>query len=170
MLVGPTLSQQDFGLSRSMPMITTAVTARAAMSPAFRRAPRGPDAAAVSGGHRHGQPRHLTREAEHAIRGADLILLPHKEDNKAELAQVRLALLQDLSVSDARIAHFDMPLRRQQGDDYGSQVDEWHDAIARRWQDCLHAHLPSGTGRVALLVWGILRCMTARCGLRPAWV
>jgi hypothetical protein len=49
-------------------------------------------------------------------------------------------------------------------------VDEWHDAIARRWQDCLHAHLPSGTGRVALLVWGILRCMTARCGLRPAWV
>ena len=101
-----------------------------------------------------GNPGHLTREAEHAIRGADLILLPHKEDNKAELAQVRLALLQDLSVSDARIAHFDMPLRRQQGDDYGSQVDEWHDAIARRWQDCLHAHLPSGTGRVALLVWG----------------
>lgn len=101
-----------------------------------------------------GNPGHLTREAEHAIRGADLILLPHKEDNKAELAQVRLALLQELSVSDARIAHFDMPLRRQQGDDYDSQVDEWHDAIARRWQDCLHAHLPSGTGRVALLVWG----------------
>ena len=35
-----------------------------------------------------GNPGHLTREAEHAIRGADLILLPHKEDNKAELAQV----------------------------------------------------------------------------------
>jgi siroheme synthase len=35
-----------------------------------------------------------------------------------------------------------------------SATAEWHDAIARRWQDCLHAHLPSGTGRVALLVWG----------------
>ena len=101
-----------------------------------------------------GNPAHLTREAEQAIRGADLILLPHKEDNKAELAQVRLSLLQELTVSEKHIAHFDMPLRRQQGDDYDLQVDEWHDAIARRWQGCLQAHLPSGNGRVALLVWG----------------
>ena len=37
-------------------------------------------------------------------------------------------------------------------------MDEWHDAIARRWQDCLQDHLPEGQGdghrRVALLVWG----------------
>lgn len=101
-----------------------------------------------------GNPEHLTREAEQAIRSADLILLPHKEDNKAELAQVRLSLLEELAVSDERVAHFEMPVRRQQGDDYDSQVNEWHDAIARRWQDCLQAHLPSGNGRVALLVWG----------------
>ena len=105
-----------------------------------------------------GNPAHLTREAESAIRGADLVLLPHKEDNKAELAQVRLSLLQELAVSDARIAHFDMPLRRQQGNDYDLQVDEWHDAIARRWQDCLQTHRPEVHGgdhrRVALLVWG----------------
>lgn len=100
-----------------------------------------------------GNPEHLTREAEGAIRGADLVLLPHKEAHKAELAQVRLAMLQQLGVGEERIAHFEMPQRRQ-GDDYGQQVDEWHDAIARRWQDSLQARLPEDAGRVALLVWG----------------
>ncbi len=123
-----------------------------------------------------GNPDHLTREAEKAIRGADLVLLPHKEDNKAELAQVRLALLQQLGVGDERIAHFHMPQRRQQGDDYGQQVDEWHDAIAGRWQASLQAHVPTGRGRVALLVWGdpalydsTLR-IASRLGLAPQQV
>ena len=123
-----------------------------------------------------GNPDHITREAENAILGADLVLLPHKEDNKAELAQVRLALLQHLGVGADKVAHFDMPLRRQTGDDYDNQVDEWHDAIAGRWQASLAAHLPSGTGRVALLVWGdpalydsTLR-IASRLGLPPAQV
>ncbi|QIL79243.1 precorrin-6A synthase (deacetylating) [Diaphorobacter sp. HDW4A] len=101
-----------------------------------------------------GNPDHLTREAERAIRASDLVLLPHKEDNKAELAQVRLQLLEQLDVPSERVAHFDMPLRRQQGDDYDLQVDEWHNAIARRWSDCLEERLAFGGGRVALLVWG----------------
>ena len=101
-----------------------------------------------------GNADHITKEAENAIRSADLILLPHKEDNKAELAQVRLSLLQRLEVGDDRIAHFDMPVRRQQGSDYDRQVDEWHEAIAQRWQSCLQMHLPSGQGGIALLVWG----------------
>jgi precorrin-6A synthase len=101
-----------------------------------------------------GNPDHLTREAEKAIRSADLVLLPHKEDSKAELAQVRLSLLQELDVQHNCIAHFDMPQRRQQGNDYDQQVDEWHDAIARRWQASLQHHLPARSGRVALLVWG----------------
>lgn len=123
-----------------------------------------------------GNPDHLTREAENAIRGADLVLLPHKEDNKAELAQVRLGLLQQLGVGIDRVAHFDMPLRRQTGDDYDNQVDEWHDAIARRWQASLDSRLPLGKGRVALLVWGdpalydsSLR-IASRLGLAPEQV
>ena len=101
-----------------------------------------------------GNPDHITRQAEKAIEQADLVLLPHKDDSKAELAQVRLTLLQSLGVQEQRIAHFDMPVRRQQGDDYDQQVDEWHDAIAQRWNECLKANLPAGSGRVALLVWG----------------
>ncbi|MEG1767631.1 MAG: precorrin-6A synthase (deacetylating), partial [Comamonas sp.] len=66
--------------------------------------------------------------------------------------------------------------RRQTGDDYDNQVDEWHDAIARRWQASLAARLPSASGRVALLVWGdpslydsTLR-IASRLGLPPAQV
>ena len=123
-----------------------------------------------------GNPKHLTREAEDAIREADLVLLPHKEDNKAELAHVRLGILHNLGVDPARIAHFDMPIRRQHGDDYGQQVDEWHDAIAQRWQAAVATRLPAEQGRVALLVWGdpalydsTLR-IAARLGLAPKQV
>ena len=50
-----------------------------------------------------GNPDHITREAERAIRDADLVLLPHKEDNKAELAHVRMSLLWSLGVPDERM-------------------------------------------------------------------
>ena len=33
-------------------------------------------------------------------------------------------------------------------------MDEWHEAIARRWQASLQDRLPARSGRVALLVWG----------------
>ena len=110
-----------------------------------------------------GNPAHLTQEAMAAIREADLVLLPHKDGNKAELARVRQDMLAALNVPAERIAHFDMPVRRQTGDDYHQQVDEWHDAIAARWQVATQAHLGAGGaqdagggmgGRVALLVWG----------------
>ena len=105
-----------------------------------------------------GNPGHLTQEAIAAIREADLVLLPHKDANKAELARVRQDMLDALGVPAERVAHFDMPVRRQSGDDYHQQVDEWHDAIAARWQAATQAKLgdeQSGQGsRVALLVWG----------------
>jgi hypothetical protein len=72
-------------------------------------------------------------------------------------------------VDESRIAHFDMPQRRQQGSDYDQQVDEWHEAIARRWQASLQDHLPARSGRVALLVWGDPPSTTARCALPRVW-
>ena len=85
------------------------------------------------------------------------MLLPHKDSRKAELARVRQDMLDALGVPAARVAHFDMPVRRQTGD-YHQQVDEWHDAIAARWQATTQAHLAAmgggPAGRVALLVWG----------------
>ncbi|THU02024.1 precorrin-6A synthase (deacetylating) [Lampropedia puyangensis] len=109
-----------------------------------------------------GHPEHLTREAERTLRQADLILLPHKGEGKEELAQVRLQLLQHLDIDAARMAHFAIPLRRAQDNDYLQQVDEWHAAIAQRWQATIAAHLQVQSGakpantplQVALLVWG----------------
>lgn len=112
-----------------------------------------------------GNPDHLTRQALQAMRAADLILLPHKGEDKAELAALRQSLC-DAVLADMptppRVAGFDMPVRRSQGDDYLAQVDEWHAAITRCWQatmaqalaDGLQPRQAEGPLHVALLVWG----------------
>ena len=108
-----------------------------------------------------GNPDHLTRQAI----AADLILLPHKGEDKAELAALRQSLCDAVLTGPAVpcIAGFDMPVRRSEGDDYLAQVDEWHAAITQQWQAAI-AHalaearlaVPAGGQalRVALLVWG----------------
>ena len=111
-----------------------------------------------------GNPDHLTRQATTAMNAADLILLPHKGEDKAELAALRQSLCDEVLVAPApRIAGFDMPVRRSQGGDYLAQVDEWHAAIARCWHDAIAQALSAPAAgdapapkvlRVALLVWG----------------
>ncbi|WP_343292581.1 precorrin-6A synthase (deacetylating) [Vandammella animalimorsus] len=112
-----------------------------------------------------GNPGHLTRQAEAAMRTADLILLPHKGEGKAELAALRQALCDAVLGADAArpcIAGFDMPLRRSEGSDYLNQVDEWHAAITQRWQAAIAQALAQqptlrqgkAALQVALLVWG----------------
>lgn len=111
-----------------------------------------------------GNPDHLTRQAIHAMQAADLILLPHKGEDKAALAALRQQLCDAVlsPASTTRVAGFDMPLRRSQGDDYLEQVNEWHAAITARWQTTMVEALAAGlapraadgTLQVALLVWG----------------
>jgi len=111
-----------------------------------------------------GHPDHLTRQAIAAMNAADLVLLPHKGEDKAELAALRQSLCDAVLESPGpRIAGFDMPVRRSEGDDYLAQVDEWHAAITRCWQAAIADALASGLApkagggaalRVALLVWG----------------
>ncbi|QNN57883.1 precorrin-6A synthase (deacetylating) [Diaphorobacter ruginosibacter] len=111
-----------------------------------------------------GNPDHLTRQAISAMNAADLILLPHKGEDKAELAALRQSLCDAVLApgTAVHIAGFDMPVRRSQGDDYLVQVDEWHAAITMRWQAAMADALARGAVdpsrrnalRVALLVWG----------------
>ncbi|MDR2333500.1 MAG: precorrin-6A synthase (deacetylating) [Burkholderiaceae bacterium] len=111
-----------------------------------------------------GSPDHLTRQAISAMNAADLILLPHKGEDKAELAALRQSLCDAVLApgTAVHIAGFDMPVRRSQGDDYLVQVDEWHAAITMRWQAAMADALTRGAVdpsrrnalRVALLVWG----------------
>jgi len=97
-----------------------------------------------------GNPAHLTGEAIAALNGADLILVPRKE-NARDLADLRETICAAVLTRPVPIAGFDMPVRA--GGDYVQAVHAWHDAIADAWRGAIAAHLPDG-GKVALLVWG----------------
>lgn len=99
-----------------------------------------------------GNPDHLTRAAERALCEADLILLPRKGKDKADLADLRRDILAQVLTSPVAVAEFDLPVRASTGD-YLEAVNDWHDAIAQAWQAQITAHLPQG-GKVALMVWG----------------
>jgi precorrin-6A synthase len=99
-----------------------------------------------------GNPDHLTRQAIGAINAADLILIPRKGAAKADLADLRRAILAEVLTAPLQVVEFDLPARADD-DDYLAAVNDWHDAIAAAWMAEITRHLPGG-GTVALLVWG----------------
>lgn len=95
-----------------------------------------------------GDPAQLTRQAEAALRGADVILIPDKGAEKAGLAALREHIC-DAVAPRVRRRRFVMPVRSADIG-YLKAVADWHDAIAEAWS----AAIPEGARRVALLVWG----------------
>ena len=101
-----------------------------------------------------GNPEHLTLQAVRALNSADLILIPRKGPDKADLAELRRAICADVVTNPAtRVVEFDLPVRDHAGPEYRDNVDAWHAAIATVWSDTISAYL-AGDGTVALLVWG----------------
>ena len=102
-----------------------------------------------------GDPRHLTLQAIEAIGAADLILLPLKGRDKADLADLRRRIVTTHAPGhEDRIAAFDLPPRDAGIAPYRDRVEAWHDAIATRWRAAMAGRLPQGGGTVAVLVWG----------------
>lgn len=100
-----------------------------------------------------GNPEHLTLQAVRALNSADLILIPQKGEDKADLAELRRAICDEVVSNPAtRIAEFALPKRDVKNPDYRKGVDAWHDAVATAWAEAM-AGLRDGA-RVALLVWG----------------
>lgn len=100
-----------------------------------------------------GNPDHLTFQGAKAINEADLILLPRKGADKADLADLRRQILAAVLVNAAtKVVEFDLPVRNSANTDYRAGVDDWHDAIACAWSNAA-AEMP-GARRAALLVWG----------------
>lgn len=97
-----------------------------------------------------GSPGHLTREAIAAMNRADVILIPDKGADKADLAELRRALCAEVLTGDTRMVEFAMPVRDAK-DGYAAGVERWHDAIAERWEQAIEQHKAK---RPALLVWG----------------
>ncbi len=100
-----------------------------------------------------GNPEHLTLQAIRALNRADLVLIPRKGADKADLADLRRAICAEVLTNPAtQVAEFDMPVRDPVNPSYLSRVSDWHDAIAARWAQAIAAH--PGAQTVALLVWG----------------
>ncbi len=100
-----------------------------------------------------GNPDHVTLQAVRAINAADLILIPHKGPDKADLADLRRQILTTVLTNRAtKTVGFDLPRRDASDPDYRHGVANWHDAIAQAWTRAL-APYPE-VDHVALLVWG----------------
>jgi len=100
-----------------------------------------------------GNPEHLTLQAVRALNTADLVLIPQKGENKADLAELRRAICDEVITNPAtRIAEFALPKRDISDPNYRRGVDSWHDAVAAAWTEAM-ASVPEAV-RVALLVWG----------------
>lgn len=102
-----------------------------------------------------GDPELVTVKAVRAINGADVILIPRKGEDKAELAEQRREICRRYLDSPAtRLIEFDLPRRRSAGaSGYLDAVNDWHDTIATTYAAIIRDELPAG-GRLALLVWG----------------
>ena len=100
-----------------------------------------------------GNPEHLTLQAIRALNRANLVLVPRKGADKADLAELRRAIVAEVVTNPATtIAEFDMPVRDPDNPSYLARVNDWHDAIAARWAEAIAEH--PGAATVALLVWG----------------
>ena len=81
-----------------------------------------------------GDPEQLTLAAVRAINAADLVLIPRKGEDKADLAELRRDICAKVLTSAAtRVVEFDLPVRDAERDDYRAGVDDWHDAVAQAW-------------------------------------
>ena len=101
-----------------------------------------------------GDPDHMTIEAIDALNGADIVLLPRKGAEKADLAELRRDICRRfLTNKTTRVVEFDLPKRDADASSYLSSVDDWHAAIAKTYKELLASALPKG-GVAGFLIWG----------------
>ena len=101
-----------------------------------------------------GDPNQLTLEAVEALRTADIVFLPGKGEEKAELGAVRLALLERFTTVDrCRRIDVQLPERAARPSDYHETVADWHAEIGRRYHALFERHI-GRDDTAALLIWG----------------
>jgi precorrin-6A synthase len=100
-----------------------------------------------------GNPEHLTVQAINALNRADVLFIPDKGSGKADLADLRRDIVARYVTNPAsRTVEYAVPRRDAANPDYGAGVDDWHAALAQRFEALL-ADLPDD-GACAFLVWG----------------
>src|SRR5690554_3274070 len=99
-----------------------------------------------------GNPDHLTVAGIDALKSADILFLPTKGAEKAQLAAIRRDIVARFAGGSARSVEFALPVRDAGNPDYAGGVSDWHDAIAGQYREMIAAMEPEETA--ALLVWG----------------
>ena len=100
-----------------------------------------------------GNPEHITVQAINALNRADLLFIPDKGGNKAELAGLRRDIIARYVTNPAsRTLDYSVPQRDAANPDYAAGVDDWHAALAARFGALLDEVPEDGSG--AFLVWG----------------
>ncbi len=99
-----------------------------------------------------GSPDHLTIAAVDALNRADVLFVPDKGANKADLADLRRTIIARFVSGKPRQLSYDVPRRDAANPDYGQGVDDWHDALGGIFSELIAKIPEDGTG--AFLVWG----------------
>lgn len=100
-----------------------------------------------------GNPEHLTVQAINALNRADVLFIPDKGSGKADLADLRRDIVTRYVTNPvSRVIEYSVPKRDAANPDYGAGVDDWHAALAQRFESLLAEVPNNGTG--AFLVWG----------------
>jgi precorrin-6A synthase len=100
-----------------------------------------------------GNPEHVTVQAVNALNKADVLLIPLKGEEKAFLADMRREICERFVTNPScRIVEYAVPRRSTDGR-YDDGVQDWHQAIARIYEDIL-LHKVAENETVGLLVWG----------------
>lgn len=100
-----------------------------------------------------GSAEQLTVAAIDALNRADVLFVPDKGADKADLADIRRQIIaRFVRQPDPRTISYAVPRRNAENPDYGKGVVDWHAALADIF-DLLISDVPEdGTG--AFLVWG----------------
>ncbi|WP_332716715.1 precorrin-6A synthase (deacetylating) [Pelagibacterium mangrovi] len=99
-----------------------------------------------------GSPDHMTVEGINALNGADVLFVPTKGEEKAQLAAVRRRIVERFAQRSPRIVEFALPVRDAENPSYAAGVADWHDAIADQYRAMIARMEPDETA--AFLVWG----------------
>ncbi len=100
-----------------------------------------------------GNPDYLTMQAVDALNRADVLLIPDKGAEKAELRELRAEICRRfVRAPGCRLVEFEA-LRRRTDLPYRETVAEWHGRIAVQYAALLEREL-DGTQAAGFLVWG----------------
>jgi precorrin-6A synthase len=101
-----------------------------------------------------GNPDYITIQAIHALNKVDVFFVATKGSDKEDLVRLRREIC-DRYITDRafRIVEFEQPTRGDASESYRLTVEQWHDAIASKYEAFLTEEL--GEGECAgFLVWG----------------